>query len=156
MTYSALELYASAKLDCGVADLSMLEELYSTLGEDCVDPDQVSKDNETLSDILYELYNTIQDRIEKYIHNFIDNTAEDIEDTLDDYMNTNFDGTDEEKGKETQRVIDIVKDELSRLEGTSCYVNSSATSFDNDIRQIVDWDKSLRDNALELIEYWVK
>ena len=154
MNYSGLELYATTKLNCGVSNLSMLEKLYSTLGEDCVDTDEVVKYNETLSGILYELYNTVQFCIEQYIHNFIDNTAEDIDDTIDDYMNINFEGTDEEKAKEVQRVRGIVNGKLAYLEGTSCYINQSDTQFNNDIDQVVNWEKSLRDNALALIDYW--
>ena len=55
MTLSASEVYVMEKLNCGSADLRMLDDLYSTLGEECVDTEEAVKEADDLNYLLGDL-----------------------------------------------------------------------------------------------------
>ena len=54
MSFSSLECYAMDKLQCGSADLSMLDHIYSTLGEDVYDTEDLVSETDDLNELLQQ------------------------------------------------------------------------------------------------------
>ena len=157
MYLTTAEKYMTAKLQCGYANLELLDNLYSELGEECTDPDTLVRDSESLNDLIYSLYAEVTSDIANYIAKFVNNTADSEEDTIDDYIETEY---CEETEEEHKRIHDLmtraVEENIKKLENSSPCANCSASRFDNDLDQVVDWEYSLHDNAINLIKYWVK
>ena len=59
MSFSGLECYAMDKLQCGSADLSMLDNVYSTLGEDVYDTEDLVSETDDLNELLEKAYDQI-------------------------------------------------------------------------------------------------
>ena len=58
--------------------------------------------------------------------------------------------------KDLKQAIGKLKDfDFDNDEIWFIYANCLDSRFDNDIDQIVNWEYSLRDNAINLIKYWV-
>lgn len=144
-------------LQCGSADLDMLDRLYSELGEECADEETILEENHTLNGIIYALYSTVQFDMVTYLKNFVNSTADSEEDTIDDYIETEY---CEETKEERKRIHDLitraVDENITKLENSYPYANCLDSSFNSDLDQVVDWEYSLHDNAINLIEYWVR
>lgn len=157
MQLTTVELYLTTKLQCGYADLSMLDNLYSELGEECTNPDTLVMDNENLNSLIYSLYTEVTSNMADYLIKFINNTADSKKDTIDDYIETEYGGEAEEERKRIRNLMtEVVEKNIKKLENSSPYTNCSDSYFNNDLDQVVDWGYSLRDNAINLIKYWVK
>ena len=156
MYLTTAEKCMTTMLQCGYADLDLLDNLYSELGEECADEETILSENPTLNDIIYELYSAVQDNMVEYLKNFINGTADSEEDTIDDYIETEYcEETQEERKRIHDRMTRAVEENIQKLENSSPYANCLDRRFDNDIYQIVNWEYSLRDNAINLIKYWV-
>ena len=151
------EKVLTSLLQCGYADLTLLDNLYSELGEECADEETILANNPTLNDIIYELYSAVQDNMVEYLKNFVNGTADYEEDTLDDYVETEY---CEETKEERKRIHDLmtkaVEENITKLENSSPYANCLDSHFNNVLDYTVDWEYSLHDNAINLIKYWVK
>ena len=157
MYLTTAEKYMTAKLQCGYEDLSMLDNLYSELGEECTDPDTLVRDSGSLNFLIYSLYTEVTSDIADYIVKFVNNTADSVEDTIDDYIETEYcEETEEERKRIHDRTTRAIEENIQKLENSSPYTNCSASCFNNDLDQVVNWEYSLHDNAINLIKYWVK
>ena len=157
MYLTTAEKYMTAKLQCDYANLELLDNLYSELGEECTDPDTLVRDSESLNDLIYSLYIEVTSGMVEYLTKFVNNTADSEEDTIDDYIETEYcEETQEERKRIHDRITRAVEENIKKLENSSPYTNRSDSRFDNDLDQVVDWDYSIHDNAINLIKYWVK
>lgn len=157
MYLTTAEKVMTTMLQCGYADLDLLDNLYSELGEECADEETILSESPTLNDIIYELYSAVQDNMVEYLKNFINGTADSEEDTIDDYIETEYcEETQEERKRIHDRITRAVEENIKKLENSSPYTNRSDSRFDNDLDQVVDWEYSIHDNAINLIKYWVK
>lgn len=149
MTFSASELYTMEKLNCGSADLYMLDNLYSTLGEECVDVEEVVREADDLNYLLNDLYKGVTDTV-AYEVGEIAKTEEGIQVSVKE--------NGEIKEFKYLLMTDSVREQLLKkveeMEDTYPYCNSLDTHFQNDLDQTVDWESGVRSNAEDLIQYW--
>ena len=149
MTLSASEVYVMEKLGCGSADLCMLDELYSTLGEACVNTEEAVREAEDLNDLLYTLYNAVTDAVAYEVED-IAKTEEGIQVSVKE--------NGEIKEFKYLLMTDSIKEQLLKkveeMADTYPYCNCLDTHFQNDLDQTVDWEASVRSNAEDLIQYW--
>ena len=162
LEYSVTELYAMDKLNCGIADLGMLENVYSRLGEDCYDPSEFVSEANSLDDLLAYCYDCISDRVKEELYEIADN--EDFrEGVTDDFAEVLSLYVKEEGGKDMKFIdylipenqIEKIKELADKLVENGCYANYLDTHFQNDLDQVVDWDSNAMDNAKNLLAYWV-
>ena len=149
MTFSASELYIMEKLNCGSADLCMLDELYSTLGEACVDAEEVVKEADDLNYLLGTLYRAITDAVAYEVEE-IAKTEEGVQVCIKE--------NGEIKEFKYLLMTDSIKEQLLKkveeMQDTYPFCNCLDTHFQNDLDQTVDWEASVRSNAEDLIQYW--
>ena len=152
MTLSASELYAMDKLNCGSADLCMLDNLYSTLGEACVNTDviiRIIREADNLNDLLDFLYRGVTDTIAYEVED-IAKTEEGIQVSVKE--------NGEIKEFKYLLMTDSIKEQLLKkveeMQDTYPYCNYLDTHFQNDLDQTVDWESGVRSNAEDLIQYW--
>ena len=139
---SSLEKFATDILDCGTADLSMLDDLYSTLGNEVIgDHNSFLKgicseyqNNIDLNVILYELYYWVTNAIQEEIRENLENDA----------------------WPEYSKEKEFFLKQNDKLNEYSPYTNFLDTHFQNDLDDTVDWDTSVQENAIKLLEYWRK
>lgn len=133
----------------------MLDNLYSELGGECTDPDTLVEESENFNSLIYSLYLEVTGDMVEYLTKFINNTADSEEDTIDDYIETEYcEETEEERKRIHDRMTRAVEENIQKLENSSPYANGSDSYFNNDLDQVVDWEYSLHDNAINLIKYW--
>ena len=133
---STVETYTSKKLQCGTADLVMLDKVYSVLASSAFNfyngsRDEVIEDSTTLADLLYVTYTTISRTIDKTL-------KEKIEPVKDQEGLGTYVGAKQENFNITP------------------YVNYLNTSFNSDLDDVVDWNKDVEDNAQMLLNKWVE
>jgi hypothetical protein len=149
MTLSASELYIMEKLNCGSADLCMLDNLYSTLGEACVDTEEIVKEADDLNYLLDTLYRTITDAVAYEVEE-IANTEEGVQVSVKE--------NGEIKEFKYLLMTDSIREQLLKkveeMQDTYPFCNYLDTHFQNDLDQTVDWEASVRSNAEDLIQYW--
>ncbi len=137
--FSPLELYVMTKLNCGSGDLEMLEELFSPLVDDLDSNANLNRDDlikeeaETFNDLFYTLYKCASE-------NIINKASELLEKT-------------EENDKEKYKNIE---EEIWQAKESYPYINFLDSSFGNDLDQTINWDKTIEENAKDLLEYWEK
>ena len=147
MQLSSLECYATAKLNCGYADLEMLDNVYSKLAEDsCYDLDEIVDRTDDINELLYEVYWQISSKVQDQLMYMVDN-KEPVELVINDQCVT-FEITDEQAEK--------LKELAEGLTEESPFCNCLDTHFQNDLDQTVDWDKDAWENALDLVKYWIE
>ena len=150
MYLSTYECYLTEKLNCGVADLDMLDNLYSKLGEDCVDTEEVVRDTNDLNELLFELYYSVTSKVADEIRSIADS-----KETL--YLQVR------ENGEEVNKDVEItpyIEEQLNKVaddldDNNSPYCNYLDTHFQNELDQTVDWEISAYENSIELIQYLV-
>ena len=146
MNLSALECYAIDKLQCGTADLCMLDNIYSTLGEECYNTEDLVDESRDLNDLLYRSYTYIAERVQEAIFDMLD-----VEEELDIVIN------DEVKHiKFTEGNTEAISKLANNLTEYSPYCNCLDTSFQSDLDQTVDFEASLSSNVEYLITYWAE
>ena len=149
MTLSASELYAMEKLNCGSADLCMLDNLYSTLGEACVSTEEITREADDLNYLLAVLYNGVTSTIAYEVED-IAKTEEGIQVSVKE--------NGEIKEFKYLLMTDSIKEQLlkkvEKMQSTYPFCNCLDTYFQNDLDQTVDWESGVRSNAEDLIQYW--
>lgn len=147
MQLSSLECYATAKLNCGYADLEMLDNVYSKLAEDCCyDIDEIISRVDDLNELLYEVYWQVTSKVQDEILDRID-SKEPMELVINDKV-VYFEITDEQAEK--------LKELAEGLTENSPFCNCLDTYFQNDLDRTVDWENGLYSNVEDLIRYWVE
>ena len=147
MYLSSAECYLIDKLNCGTADLCMLDELYSTLGEACVDTQELVQSCSNLNELLSELYYSVTSSI-----------ADDIRDVAEQKETLHLIIGDENIDLE---ITDEIAEELEKYadnldDNNSPYANCLDTHFQNELDQTVDWDTGVRGNVEYLLQYLIK
>ena len=162
LEYSVTEIYAMDKLNCGIADLEMLENVYSKLGEDCYCPGKFVSETNSLNELLSYCYNCISYKVEIKLYEIANN--EDFrEGVTDDYTEvlSLYVKKEGEKNKKfvdyliPQNQVEKIKKLANKLTENGCYANCLDTYFQNDLDQGVEWDSDTMDNAKNLLAYWV-
>lgn len=146
MYLSSLECYATAKLNCGVADLCMLDNVYSTLGEDCYDTDELAENYTTLNELLAEAYFQIASRVQDIILDWVEDKNPIEIGTSNGVANIEF----------TETQVEQITKLAEALTENSPFANCLDTYFQNDLDQTVDWESSAEHNAKELLKYWIE
>ena len=173
MQLSTIECVLTDIMSCGYADLDMLSILYSTIGDEVLSYERESlvKDagqNGGLNYVLFEAYSIIKERI-----------ADELEELINDYINAESKEEKAEtdlanealflweekkvKGKTEwifkplkKKQIKEIKEKVQGIRESEPYTNCLDSSFQNDLDQVFYEDNSIRDNAINLIKYWVK
>ena len=167
MQLSTNECLLTDILDCGYADLDMLDGLYNTIGDEIYYGDRSDllkravANGEGLNGILYEFYTdvtlAVKDKIEDLLEEYEEADDKEITELVEELQNIfyeiTFDGdrfiplTDEE--------LELIKEKTEDLENTSPFCNCLDSSFQNDLDQTFDDDESVLTNAVDLIKYWL-
>ena len=167
MQLSTNECLLTDILDCGYADLSMLDGLYNTIGDEIFDGDrsdflqEAIRNGEGLNGILYQFYvevtlsikRKIEDLLEEYEEADNKEITELVEELQNIFYEITFDGdrfvplTDEE--------LELIKEKTEDLNNVNPYCNCLDSHFQNDLDQTFDDDESVLTNAVDLIKYWL-
>lgn len=166
MQLSTNECVLTDLLNCGYADLSMLDGLYNTIGDEIYYGDRSdllkrAVGNGGLNGILYEFYTDvtlavkgkIEDLLEEYEEAEDKEITELVEELQNIFYEITFDGdnfiplTDEE--------LELIKEKTEDLNNVNPYCNCLDSSFQNDLDQTFDDDESVLTNAIDLIKYWL-
>ena len=146
MNLSALKCYAIDKLQCGTADLCMLDNIYSTLGEECYNAQDLMNRSEDLNDLLYNSYTSITERIQEAIFDMLED-EEGLDVVIDDKVKyIEF----------TKANKEIIRELADKLLENYPYCNCLDTSFQSDLDQTVDFEAGLSSNVEYLITYWAE
>lgn len=163
MQLSTNECLLTDLLDCGYADLDMLDGLYETIGDEIYYGDRSDllkravANGDGLNGILYEFYTdvtlAVKDKIEDLIEEY--ENAEDKETTelveeLDLLMYK-----DDKFIPLTDEELELIKDKVEDLNNVNPFCNCLDSSFQNDLDQTFNSDESVLTNAIDLIEYWL-
>lgn len=147
MNLSSVECYIMDRLNCGTADLCMLDELYSPLGESCVDTQELAQTCSNLNELLSELYYSVTSRIADELR-YVADQKETLYLIIDD-ENIDLEITDE--------ITEELEKYADNLDDNNCpYTNYLDTHFQNDLDQTVDWDTGVRGNVEYLLRYLIK
>ena len=144
-------------LNCGYADLGMLEDLYSILANSSgVDPDEVLREsvkNEGgLNEVLYQLYSQVTSAVTDSLKELMEDyeKVENKEDSeLAECLGENFKPLTEEQ-------IQTIHENIEKMEESYPFTNYLDSHFQNDLDQTAYFHATTKDNALYLIEYWLK
>lgn len=164
MQLSTNECLLTDLLDCGYADLDMLDGLYETIGDEIYYGDRSDllkravANGDGLNGILYEFYTdvtlAVKDRIEDLIEEY--ENAEDKEITeLVGELDFLMYGEGDEFVPLTDEEILLIKDKTEEMNNVNPYCNCLDSNFQNDLDQTFDSDESVLTNAIDLIKYWL-
>ena len=159
---STSECILTDLLECGTADLCMLDDLYGVLADEIYNGDRkdMLKRGGDLNGILYEFYSDISigviDDIDTLIEDFRD--AED--NTLTDFYDILVEIIEEQGKKATKakinKAIEEIERQVDRMRNTYPYTNCLDSHFQNDLDQTIDFDNTLRGNSVLLMKYWLR
>lgn len=145
MNLNTNELILTSLLNCGYADLDILDNCYSQLADEVIDMDNILAElvgdgSLNLNNILFEAYyqianRIIDDAIELLTKEYSDEVAEDFE-------------IDNNEIKEK-----IVAELTKMLNSNSPFCNCLDTHFSNHLDQTIDWGEDVWYNVQELIKY---
>lgn len=157
-------------LNCGYADLDMLDIVYSTLADEIYYGDRTDllqraiNNGNGFNGILYDLYTditlAIKDRIEDLVEEY-ENTLEEGKDTsiteLSEILdNITYNAEEDKYIPLTTEQLNIIKDKIKELENSYPYCNYLDSYFQNDLDQTLDEEVGVDDNCKYLLEYWLK
>lgn len=163
------ELVITDLLNCGYADISMLDILYSTLAEDVgIDSADTLKSaiqqDGDLNSVLYSVYSeitrAIYDRLEEMLKEYND-TLQDgkvTEDTENTDLNSLIGGymvndeTDEFIGL-SEEYLNSIDECMKKLDMSYPFCNFLDSYFQNDLDQTLDEDAGVDQNIKNLLEY---
>ena len=163
------ELVITDLLNCGYADISMLDVLYSTLAEDVgIDSADTLKSaiqqDGDLNSVLYSVYSeitrAIYDRLQEMLNEYND-TLQDgkvTEDTENTDLNSLIGGymvndeTDEFIGL-SEEYLNSIDECMKKLDMSYPFCNFLDSYFQNDLDQTLDEDAGVDQNIKNLLEY---
>ena len=163
MQLSTNECLLTDLLDCGYADLDMLDGLYNTIGDEIYYGDRTDMlkravaDGDGLNGILYEFYTDVTLAVKDKIEDLI----EEYENAEDKEITELVEGLDLLMYKEdkfiplTDEELELLKDKTEDLNDVNPYCNCLDSSFQNDLDQTFNSDESVLTNAIDLIEFWL-
>ena len=164
MQLSTNECLLTDLLDCGYADLSMLDGLYNTIGDEIYYGDRTDmlkraiSNGEGLNGILYEFYTdvtlAVKDKIEDLLEEYTN--AEDKEDTeLVRELDGIFYSAEDKFIPLKKKEMEMLKEKTDDLNNVHPFCNCLDSYFQNDLDQTFDDDESVLTNAIDLIKYWL-
>ena len=157
-------------LNCGYADLDMLDIVYSTLADEIYNGDRTDllqraiNNGNGFNGILYDLYTditlAIKDRIEDLVEEY-ENALEEGRDTsiteLSELLdNITYNAEEDKYTPLTTEQLTIIKDKIKEMENSYPYCNYLDSHFQNDLDQTLDEEVGVDDNCKYLLEYWLK
>ena len=157
-------------LNCGYADLDMLDIVYSTLADEIYNGDRTDllqraiNNGNGFNGILYDLYTditlAIKDRIEDLVEEY-ENALEEGKDTsiteLSELLdNITYNAEEDKYIPLTTEQLTIIKDKIQEMENSYPYCNYLDSHFQNDLDQTLDEEVGVDDNCKYLLEYWLK
>ena len=130
------ETYACTKLQCGRADLCMLEQVYSPLAESAFEAqgltlDDVLEEYTTLEDLLYVTYKAVAGRVNKVLKEKVESVED--QEAVGSYV------------REQQENFTVRP-----------FINYLCSRFNNDLDDVVDWDEDVEYNADLVFDKWVE
>jgi hypothetical protein len=130
------ECFINEILNCGTADICMLEEIYSPLADEVMYDGWVKEyivvyPDTDLNTLLYTLYRNVRDQIKEELEEIIK----------------------EAESCDNKELIELINENMFHLEREP-YPNCFDTHFDSDLDQVIDWKDSVQANAENLISYW--
>ena len=164
MQLSTNECLLTDILDCGYADLSMLDGLYNTIGDEIFDGDrsdflqEAIRNGEGLNGILYQFYVEVTLSIKRKIEDLLEEyeEAEDKEITdLVRELDLIFYDTEDKFVPLTDEELELIKEKTEDLNNVNPYCNCLDSYFQNDLDQTFDDDESVLTNAVDLIKHWL-
>lgn len=163
------ELVITDLLNCGYADISMLDILYSTLAEDVgIDSADTLKSaiqqDGDLNSVLYSVYSeitcSVKDRLQEMLNEYNDTLQDgkvtaDTENTdlyslISEYM-VNPE-TDEITGL-LEEHLNLIDECINKLDTSYPFCNFLDSYFQNDLDQTLDEDAGVDQNIKNLLEY---
>lgn len=150
-------------LDCGYADLSMLDGLYNTIGDEIYYGDRSdllkrAVGNGGLNGILYEFYIdvtlAVKDKIEDLLEEYEEADDKEITELVEELQNI-FYNTEDKFVPLTDKELELIKEKTEDLNNVNPYCNCLDSYFRNDLDQTFDDDESVLTNAVDLIKYWL-
>lgn len=166
------ELILTDILNCGYADLSMLDILYAPIGDD-IDSNYLDRIELVrtcdLNDILYQFYetcnNAIRNKAEELLQEYKESLDEEGNPTnattvvnlvSDVDMEEIFYPEEYDKLQPlTEEQIETIETNLTKMEEQYPFTNYLDSSFGTDLDQTLDEDKDVYSNAIDLIKYWI-
>ena len=173
---NTMECVITDLFECGYADISMLDILYSDLAESInMDSQSILKDSLTnggdFNTVIVRAYEEITSAITNRLTNLMDEyvdtlrngePTEDTRDTdlqylLDQYLYTDEETEDHDLVMKplTKRQLNIIYNKIEEMENSYPFANFLDSHFQNDLDQTLDEEDSLDNNCKALIEYWV-
>lgn len=155
MQTDTLQYALCGLLDCGIADLGMLDDLYGVLAESSgVDPDDLLRESVEggLNEVLYQFYSQVTYSVAEELKNLIED-YENIENKEDSELALCL---GEDFKPLTEEQINTIHENIKEMENSYPFTNFLDSHFQNDLDQTADFDNSVKDNAIFLIEYWLR
>ena len=163
-------------LNCGTADVDMLDIFYSNLGDslnlslqDALDEYGNDGDLNTCLDYAYTVITTaITDRLNELLEDYLKTLNKEGEPTdstrytslqelLESYLYTD----EEDENYEytmlplSKDQINTIKEKIEEMEESYPYCNYLDSHFQNDLDQTLDSDYGVDENCKKLLEYWL-
>lgn len=149
MQLTSSECFMTQILNCGYADLDMLDNVYSKLAEECCDIETVIEDlivctNLSLNSLLSDVYYYITREITEQAKNTINR-----DDMLQEFIE------EKELNKDDIDVIELTL-KLNQIQNTYPFANCLDTHFNSDLDNTVDFNKSITENVNLLLMHLIK
>ena len=154
-------------LNCGYADLDMLDGLYDTIGDEMYRGNDryhillraVNEDG--LNSVLHDFYSdvtvVVSDKIKELIKEYKE--AEDKKDTslvLELSYTSIFYDEDDNFTPLTEEQIKLIETKAEEMKNSTPFCNCLDTHFQNDLDETFDSEDSVLTNAVNLIKYWLE
>lgn len=173
---NTMECVITDLFECGYADISMLDILYSDLAESIgMDSQSILKDSLTydgdLNSVIVRAYEEITSAITNRLTNLMDEYVDtlrnnkpteetrdtELQELLENYLYTDEETEDHELVMKplTKRQLNIIYDKIEEMENSYPFANCLDSYFQNDLDQTLDEEDTLDNNCKALIEYWV-
>lgn len=149
MQLTSSECFMTQILNCGYADLDMLDNVYSKLAEECCDIETVIEDlivctNLSLNSLLSDVYYYITREITEQAKNTINR-----DDMFQEFIEEN------KLNKDDIDVIELTL-KLNQIQNTYPFANCLDTHFNSDLDNTVDFNKSITENVNLLLMHLIK
>lgn len=173
---NTMECVITDLLECGYADISMLDILYSDLADSIgMDSQSILKDSLTydgdLNSVIFRAYEEITSAVTNRLTNLMDEYVDtlrnnkpteetrdtELQELLEKYLYTDEETEDHDLVMKplTKRQLNIIYNKIEEMEYSSPYTNYLDSYFQNDLDQTLDEEDTLDNNCKALIEYWV-